>query len=473
MSDSKLRLYSTLSRKKELFVPGSKDKVLMYTCGPTVYDYAHIGNFRTYVFEDLLRRTLQFLGMTVCQVMNLTDVDDKTIRGANQQNVSLDEYTAVYKKAFFEDLKKLNIESAEYYPAATDFIEDIILTIKDLENSGYAYQGRDGSVYYSIDKFKDYGELSHLKLEDLQEGASNRIASDSYDKENVGDFVLWKAYDPERDGNIYWDSPWGKGRPGWHIECSTMAVKLLGPTIDIHMGGVDNIFPHHENEIAQSEAWTGKQFVRYWVHAEHLIVNNKKMSKSLKNFYTLRDLLAKGYTGDQVRYALLQTHYKVQLNFTFDSLDAAKASLQRINDFIYRLQNLSVDGDSGKVQPILDKALTSFTAALTDDINISAALATIFDMIREINMLIDNGHITTKEAAAVVSLMQKFNNVLGVISFKNESDDIPAELVEALKQRQQVRKDKNWSEADRLRDFILEKGYLIEDTPTGARLKKK
>ena len=335
-----LKFYNTALRQKETFVPLEGRHVRMYTCGPTVYNFAHIGNFRTYVFEDLLRRTLKFFGYQVTQVMNLTDVDDKTIKGAIANKVSLDAFTEPFKEAFFEDLKTLRIEPVEHYPAATDYIPEMIAMIEELLQKGIAYAGGDGSIYYAIQKFPRYGCLSHLHLEELQAGASERVANDEYEKDNVADFVLWKSYDPERDGEIYWESPFGPGRPGWHLECSAMAMKILGETIDIHVGGIDNMFPHHENEIAQSEACSGKPFVKLWMHAEHLVVDHKKMSKSLGNFYTLRDLLAKGYTGTQVRYLLLQTHYKTQLNFTFQGLDGAKSALQRLNDFIQRLNEI-------------------------------------------------------------------------------------------------------------------------------------
>ncbi len=377
-----LTLYNTASRQKESLVPLQDRHVRMYTCGPTVYNFAHIGNFRTYVFEDLLRRAIKFFGFQLTQVMNLTDVDDKTIRGAIANNVSLDDYTQPYKEAFFEDLKALNIEPAEHYPAATDYIPDMIQMIETLLAKGVAYRGGDGSIYYAISKFPRYGCLSHLHLDELQAGASERVASDEYEKEHVADFVLWKHYDPERDGQIYWESPFGPGRPGWHLECSAMAIKILGETIDIHVGGVDNMFPHHENEIAQSEACSGKPFVKLWMHAEHLVVDHKKMSKSLGNFYTLRDLLNKGYTGTQVRYLLLQTHYKTQLNFTFQGLEAAKSALQRLNDFIQRLQEVDTRESGGQMEGLCHKALEEFADALADDLNISSALAVIFDFVR-------------------------------------------------------------------------------------------
>lgn len=468
----RLKLYNTESRALEEILPSNGREILMYTCGPTVYNYAHIGNFRTYVFEDLLKRTLKFFGMKVKQVMNLTDVDDKTIKGALDRGVSLREYTEPYIEAFFEDLETLSIEPAEVYPAATDYIPDMIRMIEKLIEKGFAYVGVDENVYYSINAFPSYGRLSHLPLCHLKAGASNRVSSDEYDKDEISDFVLWKAYDSERDGEIYWESPFGKGRPGWHIECSAMAMKLLGETIDIHVGGVDNMFPHHENEIAQSEAYSDKHFVRHWLHAEHLLVDHKKMSKSLGNFYTLRDLLQKGYTGQQVRYALLQTHYRVQLNFTFAGMDAAVSSLERIADFVDRLQGIEEEQGSGLVEPIIQKTEQGFKEALADDLNVSVALACLFEAIRHINVLCDQKKVGKEEAGFILAMLQSFDTVLAVLPLQKE-EKIPLALQEALQNRQKARQEKNWALADQYRDFILSQGYRIEDSPTGARLKKQ
>lgn len=467
-----LRLYNTASRQKETLVPLDNRHVRMYTCGPTVYHFAHIGNFRTYVFEDLLRRTMKFLGFKVTQVMNLTDVDDKTIRGALAKGVTLDAYTEPYKQAFFEDLHTLKIEPAEHYPAATDYIPEMIRMIQTLIDKGFAYVGGDGSIYYAIKQFPHYGCLSHLHLDELQAGASERVAADEYDKDHIADFVLWKKYDAERDGNIYWESPFGPGRPGWHLECSAMAMKILGETIDIHVGGIDNMFPHHENEIAQSEACSGKPFVKMWMHSEHLVVDQKKMSKSLGNFYTLRDLLNKGFTGSQVRYMLLQTHYKTQLNFTFQGLDGIKHALQRLDDFIQRLYTIESAQSGQRTDNLIQNAYVNFAKALADDLNISAALAVVFDLVREVNTLCDAQQISRSEALHVLELMKKFNAVLGVLSFEPQRQEAPKELQEALEKRLQARKDKDWKAADQWRDFIHQRGYMIEDTPHGSRLKK-
>lgn len=464
-------LYNSLTRRKETLVPIKGRDVKIYTCGPTVYHFVHIGNLRAFMFEDLLRRSLKYFGYRVEQVMNLTDVDDKTIRGAIAKGVSLNEFTEVYKQAFFEDLKTLHIEPAEHYPAATDYIPQMIKMIEILLAKGIAYKGGDGSVYYAIEKFPHYGCLSHLKLDELKAGASERVESDEYDKDHIADFVLWKALDPERDGNIYWESPFGPGRPGWHLECSAMAMGILGETIDIHVGGIDNLFPHHENEIAQSEACSGKKFVNLWMHSEHLIVDGKKMSKSLGNFFTLRDLLAKGYTGTQIRYMLLQTHYKTQLNFTMTGLEAVKGSLQRLQDFIYRLQQVSDGATAPELKALLDHASAEFGIGLSDDLNISHSLAAIFDLVREVNILIDRQALGKEDAEIVLEKLKRFNQVLGILVFEEESSIPPA--IEALFQRRlAARQAKDWALSDSLRQEISANGYTIEDSPTGARLKK-
>lgn len=469
-----IHLYNTESRKKEVFRPHINNHVRMYTCGPTVYHYAHIGNFRTYIFEDLLRRTLKFFGYQVTQVMNLTDVDDKTIRGTIETRQTLQEFTQPYKNAFFVDIQTLGIERAENYPAATDYITHMIDFIQKLLDKGIAYKSKDNSIYYAIDKCPNYGRLSHLKLDELKVGAGDdRVASDEYEKENVGDFVLWKAYDPERDGLVFWESPFGPGRPGWHLECSTMSMYLLGESLDIHVGAVDNIFPHHENEIAQSEAFSGKKFVSYWLHSEHLIVNHKKMSKSLGNFYTLRDLLDKGYNGMQVRYMLMHIHYRTQLNFTFEGLEGAKTSLHRLNDFIHRMREIA----DLKIEPTkscresLQEAINSFSQAMADDLNISVALATVFDMMHTVNSLYDRGALNGGDASEVLIVMQKLNRVLGVLTFEQE-ETAPPYLQEMLEKREEARKAKDWVLADQLRHEIHASGYVIEDTAHGPRLKK-
>ena len=473
MSHQKLFLYNTETRRQEMLDLPKSGKIHMYTCGPTIYNFVHIGNLRTFVFEDLLRRTILYFKMPLVHVMNLTDVDDKTIKGALENNISLKEFVEPYKKAFFEDLKTLNIQPAEVYPAATDYIPEMIAMIQTLLDKGFAYEGKDGSIYFRIESFPAYGRLSHLSLDSLKAGASERIDTDEYEKEHIADFVLWKGYDPERDGKIFWESPFGKGRPGWHIECSAMATKLLGNTIDIHVGGVDNIFPHHENEIAQSECCTGQHFVKHWLHSEHLLVEGKKMSKKLGNFYTLRDLLAKGYTGNEIRYLLLQSHYRMQLNFTFQGLDAAKHSLRRMQDLMTRLSGVTKENSSVEIEKELKEARNAFKASLGEDLGIAAALAVIFDLVRNINILCDGDHLSTSDAEKVLNLFREFDQVLGCIPFGDVSGEIPYEVLEFLEKRQAARQDKEWSLADKYRDLILAKGYIIEDTKAGPKLKLK
>ncbi len=467
-----LTLYNTEARQKVPLKPIKDRHVKMYTCGPTVYNFAHIGNFRTYVFEDILRRTIKFFGFQITQVMNLTDIDDKTIRGALEKNIPLNQFTQTFKDAFFADLKTLSIEPVENYPAATDYIDEMIKIVQKLLEKGVAYQGTDGSIYFSIKHFPRYGCLSHLHLDELKVGASERVLCDEYDKENVADFVLWKAADEKRDGNIFWESPFGRGRPGWHIECSAMAMKLLGETIDIHVGGIDNMFPHHENEIAQCEAYSNKTFANLWMHSEHLIVDNKKMSKSLGNFFTLRDLLNKGFTGTQVRYMLMQTHYKTQLNFTFSGLESINVTLMRLQDFIFRLQQIHHTVSDRVIEPIIERAYIAFATSMADDLNISAALAALFELVREVNALCDAGSVGKEQAGLVLLLLKRMNEVLGVLSFESPHEEIPVDLQEALAKRIEARKQKNWALADALRDQISSRGYVIEDSAEGARLKK-
>lgn len=464
-----LKLYNTETREKEE-IRSASSKIKMYTCGPTIYDFAHIGNFRTYVFEDLLRKALRYFGMEVEQAMNITDIDDKTIRGAIRKKVPLKEYTEPFRIAFFEDLDALHIERVEHYPAATDYIPEMIEMIEKLMKKGFAYKSPNGSVYFSIQKFPSYGKLSHLNFSELKVNALGDNEADEYDKDNIADFVLWKTYDPERDGEIYWESPFGKGRPGWHIECSAMATKILGETIDIHCGGVDNMFPHHENEIAQSECCSGHRFVRHWVHVEHLLVDHKKMSKSLGNFYTLRDLFKKGFTGSEVRYLLLSTHYRTQLNFTFSGLDGARASLKRVEELILRLRSIHEEHPSSGA---VARADLRFKGALADDLNVSAALAALFDLLRELNILSDEGKLGRQEAKAALQLLTEWDQVLSVLPVDKKNEEVPQDLLGFLEQRESARKEKNWTLSDQMRDAIHARGYMIEDTPQGARLKKK
>lgn len=470
-----LQLFNSLSKKKEhFFCQDPSKKVTLYTCGPTIYNFAHIGNFRTYIFEDILRRTLAWFGYDVEQAMNLTDVDDKTIHGAVAQKISLSAFTEPYKIAFFEDLACLNIQKAEHYPEATAYFPQMIEIISDLLEKKIAYVGQDQSVYFRIQKFPQYGKLTHCCMDDLKVGASGNVR-DEYDKESIADFVLWKAYDPSRDGTIFWESPFGPGRPGWHIECSAMSLALLGKErpIDIHCGGEDNRFPHHENEIAQSEAHTGNTFVRFWLHSAHLLVDGKKMSKSLGNFYTLRDLLERGYTGLEVRFALLQTHYRSPYNFTFEGLDAARNGLQRLVDFYLRMQELAISDKEGKKNAYDEKPfLEAFGAAIGDDLNLSEALGVLFEEVRLVYKRMDEGDLCSKDAEKILSALQSVDSVLGCIHLASEQE-VPQEVLDAAGRRFEARKNKNWKEADTARDFVLERGWMIEDTPNGFRVKKK
>ena len=460
-----MKVYNSLTRQNEELTPLSGNEIRLYTCGPTVYNFAHIGNFRAYTFEDILRRVIEFNGMTVKQVMNLTDVDDKTIRGANKEGVELTKYTRTFKDAFFADLKKLNIEPAEIYPAATDHIPEMIALVEKLMEKGVAYKSDDGSVYFSVRKFPGYGKLAHIDFDHQQTGA--RCAADEYDKENVGDFALWKAWE-ESDGPVGWDSPWGRGRPGWHIECSAMSMKYLGETFDMHTGGIDNLFPHHENEIAQAEAATGKPFVKTWMHCAHLRVNGEKMSKSAGNFFTLRDLLEKGYTGREIRYVLINAHYRSGLNFAFTALDDARKSLARIDECIDRLESKGNAGTQTllSAESEVQKILASFTAAVNDDLNIPKAFAALFELVRYAN-----GH--TEDAAACLDAFHKMDKVLGVIFFERaEKTELPPEVTKILEARKAARAAKNWAESDRLRDELKTLGYAVKDSKEGQTCTK-
>jgi cysteinyl-tRNA synthetase len=440
-------------------------KVKLYTCGPTVYSYAHIGNFRAYVFEDLLQRYLEARGYVVERVLNLTDVDDRTIKSSSESGIPLSEFTARFKQTFFEDLDVLRIKHAQFFPAATDDenIKKMLEMIQILMDQDIAYQAEDQSIYFRINRFNNYGKLARLDLDKLQ--PSGRIRSDNYEKENIGDFALWKAWD-EQDGAVAWQSPWGKGRPGWHIECSAMATRILGPQIDIHCGGVDNIFPHHEAEIAQSECCTGQQFVRYWLHCAHLLVEGQKMSKSLGNFFTLRDLLEKGYTGREIRYALLRVNHRLPLNFTFDGLAEARQSLLRIDEWLQRLRDLAQNA----TPDLESKPSDTFFAALDDNLNISAALAELFDQIRASNRTIDHGELTPAQAAA---LLKWWENVNSVLQLHEETESIPAAIQSLLNQRAEVRLNKNWATSDALRQKIKSHGWIVKDTKDGQKTTKK
>jgi len=382
-----LKIYNTLGRKKEVFKPIKEGQVSLYSCGPTVYNFAHIGNFRNYVFVDILKRYLEYKGFKVKHVMNLTDIDDKTILDSGKEGLSLKNFTEKYARAFFDDIKALNIEKADIYPKATEHVKNMINFVGVLIKKGFAYE-KSGSVYYDISKFKDYGKLSMIDLSGMKAGA--RVDVDEYEKDHPGDFnLLKKSREEEVKRGICYDSKFGKVRPGWHLECSVMSMKYLGDTFDIHTGGIDLVFPHHENEIAQSEAYSGKRFVNYWCHNEHLVVDGKKMSKSLGNFYTLRDLLKKGYNPTSLRYLLMSTHYRQKLNFTLESLDAAWSAVEKLNNFIFVLRGMNCSEDVGNIDELIKEARAAFELRMDDDLNISGALGIIFDFMTDINILID------------------------------------------------------------------------------------
>ena len=474
-----LRFFNTLTRQVEEFQPRHEGVAEMYTCGPTVHDYAHIGNFRTYVFEDLLRRYLKYRGYQVKQVMNLTDVEDKIIKKSQAQGVHFLEYTAKYSKAFFEDLATLNIEPAEAYPKATECVDKMAEIIRELLARGIAYRSEDGSIYYNINKFPSYGKLAHIEVEQLQSGA--RVIQDEYDKERACDFALWKAWD-EADGDVFWDQypDLGKGRPGWHIECSAMSLIHLGEQFDIHCGGVDNIFPHHQNEIAQTEAFTGKKFVNYWLHSEHLQVEHEKMSKSLGNFFTVRDLLdpsrnpaGKAFDPTVIRYALLCVPYRSRLNFRFDGLTQAEKSMERFTDFLLRCQEQKGTQALPAVHDLVSNTRQGFVEALDDDLNIAEGLARLFELVSEGYRLIEaHGDLGKGGGEECLNLFFELDRVLGLQLEKRIQGELDPEEAQWIADRQQARLDKDWKRADELRKLLLERKIVVEDTAGGGRWKR-
>lgn len=465
-----LTFYNSLTHTLEDFKPIHPGEVGLYTCGPTVYNFAHIGNFRAYMFEDILKRTLLFFGYHVKHVMNLTDVDDKTIRGSQAANMPLKSFTQQYKDAFFQDIKTLHIIPADVYPAATEHVPDMIALIQKLFDKGIAYQADDKSVYFSIAKWPKYGQLVHIDHNMMRSGV--RVKMDEYAKESVADFALWKAWDAN-DGEVAWNSPWGKGRPGWHIECSAMSARYLGNTFDIHCGGIDNMFPHHEDEIAQSEAANGCQFVHYWLHCAHLMVDGQKMSKSLGNFFTLRDILAKGFTGREIRWVLLGAHYRQSLNFSLKALEDARASLQRIDAVILRLRELTAAPDAGvqETANVITLAEKQFADGLADDLNVSTSLAALFDFIRELNCLMDSETLAGLAARNALDFFRKMDTVFAVCT--PEEDAIPADIQAMADARQAARKARNFKQADALRNKLDQLGWYVEDTPKGPRVRRK
>ena len=471
-----LKLFNTLSRSVQEFAPldPAGMKVGLYCCGPTVYDFAHIGNWRTFVFADLVRRVLEFSGYEVRHVMNITDVEDKIIKRVRENKTTLREFTGRFEAAFFEDLKTLNCLPPQQTPRATEHIPEITALIEKLLARGVAYKANDGSVYFSIEKYRGggcrYGQLQKMDFDQLRVG--ERVAADEYEKESIADFALWKARVPE-DGDVFWPSPFGEGRPGWHIECSAMSMKALGESFDLHLGGEDLKFPHHEDEIAQSEGATGKPFVKHWMHGAFLLVEGKKMSKSLGNFFTLRDLLAKGFTGREIRYLLLTAHYRETFNFTLDGLAGAKSALARIDECVVKLRDIGRDTlprvqADRQVGP--GKLLADFSAALADDLNISAAWASVFGWVHETNKRLADHSLSANDAVAALAAWDRVDSVLGV-GVKAEVE-IPAELTTLLEARQAARQAKEFKKSDAIRDELKARGWLIEDTPKGPKWKK-
>ncbi|MCH7819737.1 MAG: cysteine--tRNA ligase [Candidatus Marinimicrobia bacterium] len=475
-----LKLYNTLSKKKENFVPLHDKEVKMYACGPTVYSYPHIGNYRAYVFEDLLRRYLEYKGYNVTLIMNITDVDDKTIKasgGDENQRVSI---TRRYEKAFKKGLSVLNIKSADEYPRATETIEEMVELIKVLLKKEYAYKAEDGSVYFSIDQYSKYGKENLVQLNPDEMRTGERVSDDEYEKEGAHDFVLWKAW-KEEDGDIYWETSLGKGRPGWHIECSAMSMKFLGEELDIHCGGVDNIFPHHENEIAQSEAASGKKFVKYWVHCAHLIYESEKMSKSRGNIILLEDLTKK-YSPEAIRLALLSTHYRSQLDLTDKKLKEAEGNIRKITDFMQSMERIQGEGrfDNVKLSPTSSVNLSAmrplklqddFEKALNDDLNISEALSALYRTMREANILKDESDLGKDEAGQFVRQLKEFDKMLGILP--DEEVEIDEAVYEKIRQREDARDAKDWALSDKIREELLEMGYNLEDTPRGTVPKRR
>ena len=528
-----MKVFNTLTQKKEEFIPKDPERVKIYNCGPTVYNFNHIGNFRSYMFVDILRRYLKFRGYKVDHTSNITDIDDKIIQNAIKENKTIQEFTEPYIKAFLEDLKTLNIEFVEHRPKATDYIPQMIELMEELEKNGHIYT-MDGNVYYKIQTFKDYGKLSHIDKAQLMAGASQRFDVDEYTKEDVRDFALWKK--PALEKEPRWQSPYGEGRPGWHIECSAMIRGIYGKDgIDIHAGGVDLIFPHHENEIAQSEgAYPNENFVRYWMHNEHLLVNGKKMSKSLGNFYTLRDLVTKegvqkliqenrapawlleyvekGYIAKAIRYVLLATHYRQKLNFTFEQIEQAHHNISRIQNTIHKILKILKDDYNedwteekiktyyeelrkndpnpiGKknehlvsVDSLVYSSLMSFIEAMDDDLNISKAIASLFDLVQNINQIISDVEIKNvrsekikKDLFDALIVLYAFNTVLGLFEFSQpvEEKKLPEEKIQWIEkkilERSEARKNKDFKTADKIRDELLQEGIVLIDTPSGTK----
>jgi cysteinyl-tRNA synthetase len=463
-----LRFYNTLTQRLEEFAPLHDSVVRMYTCGPTVYNYAHIGNFRSFVFPDILRRWLRARGYALDHVMNITDVDDKIIRDAAAAHKPIQEFTAVYTKAFLDDTATLRLERPERIVEATKHIDEMVDAIQQLENKGFTYLS-DGSVYYRIANFPGYGKLSHNDFSGIRPGA--RVDVDEYDKADARDFVLWKA---QKDGEPAWDTPIGKGRPGWHIECSAMAMKYLGATLDIHTGGVDLAFPHHENEIAQSEAITGKQFVRFWLHSEHLSVDSQKMSKSLGNVYTLHDLVAKGFAPESLRYLLASVPYRKKLNFTFDGLKAATTAIERLRNYKLRLEtDKFATGTNEALEQRTCAASEAFDAAMDDDLNTAGALGAVFEYVRDTNTAMDAGEFLAGNVPSALEFLARFDSIFDVLRPSARTDGLSDTDVDGLiAERTAAKKSRNFARADEIRAQLAAQGVILEDTKEGVRWKR-
>lgn len=457
-----IKFYNTLTRKKEEFRPIEEGVVKLYTCGPTVYDLAHIGNFRAYVFEDILHRYLEYAGYKVIRVMNITDVDDKTIAGAEKEGVELTVYTERYIKAFLEDMETLRLKRPDYLPRATQHIPEMVSLVKKLMDKGYAYKREEG-IYFSIARFPSYGKLSGIDLSGIKPGA--RVDVDEYAKDDVRDFALWK----EAKEGVYWDTELGRGRPGWHIECSAMSMRYLGESFDIHTGGIDNLFPHHENEVAQSEAATGKKFVNYWMHCAHLLVNNEKMSKSKGNFYTLRDIMEKGYNPVAVRYLLLSAHYRDPLNFTEKGLLQAENTVNNYNAFYQALDFCTGTESSPAIKDEIQKARNIFRESFADDLNVSAGLAGIFNLMKVVNISLSQGALSRQDASDIRAFLEEIDKVLVIL--EKEEVKLTLDEQQLIRERELARKEKNFAKADNIRTELKEKGIILEDTAYGTRWK--
>ena len=462
-----LSIYNTMTRKKQDFEPLEEGVVRIYSCGPTVYDFPHIGNLRTFLFADIVARYLKRSGFTVHNVMNITDVDDKTIRGSQAEGVSLGEYTAKYADFFLQDLDTLRIQPAWQYPRATEHIDQMLEVVEALVEKGHAYE-HEGSVYFDISSYPNYGKLSGVVPEEQETREFGRLDQDEYELDDARDFVLWKA---SKEDEPSWDSPWGPGRPGWHIECSAMSIEYLGNTIDMHLGGVDLIFPHHENEVAQSEAYTGQQFVRHWVHPEHLIVEGEKMSKSKGNFHTLRDLLERGYDPIAIRHLLMSAHYRRQLNFTLEGLDQSQQALSRLWDFADRVAEIPDDASGEGLEDEVAVALKKFNEELDDDLNVPGAMAAVFELMREVNPLLTEAKVGADGARRVLDFLADVDTVLGII--EHDKGSVDEEIEALMAERAQAREEKNWARSDEIRDELLAQGIVIEDTPQGPRWRRE